>query len=244
MAIIMRYDFLTLRHIRWSKNMYFWQNTFCSKNSNKIETFEELVLTRMFDWFEHLFLLSWQPLSRRNNWISKVEPLWNSPRLSLVHPCFSSTIELGLLVAMTLALWTAFSWTLGELRERKYQKLGLYWFPFQMFNTFVTDILQIQWTPALAKAAIAKTPALGKYFVEFLVISLHKNSRISAKPRNSAAKGMPPIFTLMWEFTVLSVKKQRTKQPLTIPFYFMKSPSLKPKNVVTNWLSGFFHRLN
>ena len=167
--------------------MYFWQNTFCSKNSNKIETFEELVLTRMFDWFEHLLLLSWQPLSRRNNWISKVEPLWNSPRLSLVHPCFSSTIELGLLVAMTLALWTAFFWTPGELWERKYQKLGLYWFPFQMFSTFVTDILQI--------------------------LSVFK-------------------------------QKQRTKQPLTIPFYFMKSPSLKPKNVVTNRLSGFFHGLN
>ena len=39
--------------------------------------------------------------------------------------------------------------------------------------------------------------------MSFLVISLHKNSRISAKPRNSAVKGMPPIFTLMREFTVL-----------------------------------------
>ena len=29
--------------------------------------------------------------------------------------------------------------------------------------------------------------------------SLHKNSRISAKPRNSAVKGMPPIFMLMRE---------------------------------------------
>ena len=176
----MKYDFLTLRHIRWSKNMYFWQNTFCSKNSNKIETFEELVLTRMFDWFEHLFLLSWQPLSRRNNWISKVEPLWNSPRLSLVHPCFSSTIELGLLVAMTLALWTAFSWTLGELRERKYQKLGL-----------LISVSNVQYV---------------RYG--------HPSDTLS-----------------------LQAKKQRTKQPLTIPFYFMKSPSLKPKNVVTN--SGF-----
>ena len=36
----------------------------------------------------------------------------------------------------------------------------------------------------------------------FLVISLNKNSQNSEKPRNSEAKGMPPIFTLMREFTV------------------------------------------
>ena len=39
--------------------------------------------------------------------------------------------------------------------------------------------------------------------MSFLVISLNGNSQISAKPRNSEVIGMPPIFPLMWEFTVL-----------------------------------------
>ena len=39
-----------------------------------------------------------------------------------------------------------------------------------------------------------------------MVISLNKNSRNSEKPRNSEEKPMPPIFTLMREFTVLPIQ--------------------------------------
>ena len=38
--------------------------------------------------------------------------------------------------------------------------------------------------------------------LSFLVISLNGNSQIRAKPRNSEVKRIPPIFPLLWEFTV------------------------------------------
>ena len=36
-----------------------------------------------------------------------------------------------------------------------------------------------------------------------MVISLNKNSRNSKKPRNSEEKWIPPVFTLLREFTVI-----------------------------------------
>ena len=36
----------------------------------------------------------------------------------------------------------------------------------------------------------------------FFIISLNGNSQIRAKPRNSEVKRIPPIFPLLWEFTV------------------------------------------